>query len=649
MANLKESNIWESGIYQWETSDPVLGGADGIDNVPTRQLANRTLWLKNQVAAAVQSIGVNKQWATDELAKKADKTVNMTAGNGLTGGGTLAANRTIALGTPSTLSGATTNSVGASTHTHALAAASPTLAGVLKVLNVLTSTDGLAALSAQQGKVLADMIAKVAAGAFNFNGALGTTDLNSIDGRNVKNYGVWYQAVNVNATTARSYPVAEAGALLMLPAAHVGMQIYISYADFKIYIRSTNSSHAYSSWRELGSDKLGNSGAQVLSGNLVIRNGNWGKLSFPLAAGEWRMEFNPNADTGTSGVDTGRRLNFVFIPSSGNASYLRFDDIGNGQTVAYKSWVDTGLAGKVSKTGNEEIYGVKTFTNRSEFKGGLVFTAGNANWSSGYVGELGANELEVWLKNSTSGKFLTLKNTGDLHYGGQKVPTWVDRSDATALDDTNKFATSRAVKLLNDLTAKAATVITAGNGLTGGGTLAANRTIALGTPGKITASTTNSVGASTHTHEIDNASTSVAGVVKLNDTLSSTSTTEALTANQGRLLNNAKANKATTRAGYGITDASQVAVITGTIAHGGTLPLPSGYTAAQCKWMVSLNNDNPAAEYWDINENGSHGHYRIECWANSNRVVTARAVKNWQLSSPVITNGTANYIVIGVK
>ena len=56
MANLKEDNTWEQGIYQFETSDPVMGGPNGIDNLPTRQLANRTLWLKTELAAAVQSI-----------------------------------------------------------------------------------------------------------------------------------------------------------------------------------------------------------------------------------------------------------------------------------------------------------------------------------------------------------------------------------------------------------------------------------------------------------------------------------------------------------------------------------------------------------------------------------------------------------------
>ena len=49
MANLKETAQWEEGIYQLETSDPVLGGENGIDNKPARQLANRTVWLKQEL------------------------------------------------------------------------------------------------------------------------------------------------------------------------------------------------------------------------------------------------------------------------------------------------------------------------------------------------------------------------------------------------------------------------------------------------------------------------------------------------------------------------------------------------------------------------------------------------------------------------
>lgn len=53
--------------------------------------------------------------------------------------------------------------------------------------------------------------------------------------------------------------------------------------------------------------------------------------------------------------------------------------------------------------------------------------------------------------------------------------------------------------------------ITAGAGLTGGGSLSANRTLALGTPGTLTTATTNSVTAESHTHAVSFPVTSVAG------------------------------------------------------------------------------------------------------------------------------------------
>ncbi|AUH51096.1 hypothetical protein CXB49_09870 [Chromobacterium sp. ATCC 53434] len=49
MANLQEKPVWEAGIYQLETSDPVLAGPDGIDNLQGKQLANRTAFLKKQL------------------------------------------------------------------------------------------------------------------------------------------------------------------------------------------------------------------------------------------------------------------------------------------------------------------------------------------------------------------------------------------------------------------------------------------------------------------------------------------------------------------------------------------------------------------------------------------------------------------------
>ena len=46
MAYLSESAVFDSGIYQLETTDPAGGGPNGILNTPLKGLANRTKYLK---------------------------------------------------------------------------------------------------------------------------------------------------------------------------------------------------------------------------------------------------------------------------------------------------------------------------------------------------------------------------------------------------------------------------------------------------------------------------------------------------------------------------------------------------------------------------------------------------------------------------
>lgn len=53
MANLPETPDYPAGVYQLETSDPVLGGAGGIANRQAEQLGNRTAWLKAKIDAFI--------------------------------------------------------------------------------------------------------------------------------------------------------------------------------------------------------------------------------------------------------------------------------------------------------------------------------------------------------------------------------------------------------------------------------------------------------------------------------------------------------------------------------------------------------------------------------------------------------------------
>lgn len=56
MANLAEVNEWVEGIYQLEEDDPVMGGADGVDNRPHKELANRTKFLKLEIEKLAEEI-----------------------------------------------------------------------------------------------------------------------------------------------------------------------------------------------------------------------------------------------------------------------------------------------------------------------------------------------------------------------------------------------------------------------------------------------------------------------------------------------------------------------------------------------------------------------------------------------------------------
>jgi len=57
MANVSETATFEEGIYQIETTDPVLGGVNGIANVQAKQLANRTVWLKERADLVDEAAG----------------------------------------------------------------------------------------------------------------------------------------------------------------------------------------------------------------------------------------------------------------------------------------------------------------------------------------------------------------------------------------------------------------------------------------------------------------------------------------------------------------------------------------------------------------------------------------------------------------
>ena len=55
MANITEVSQWENVIRQIENGEAATGGADGLANMQAKQLANRTQWLKGNLAPIVNA------------------------------------------------------------------------------------------------------------------------------------------------------------------------------------------------------------------------------------------------------------------------------------------------------------------------------------------------------------------------------------------------------------------------------------------------------------------------------------------------------------------------------------------------------------------------------------------------------------------
>ena len=350
MANLNETATWEAGIYQWETSDPVQGGPNGIDNKPTRQLANRTLWLKNEIAKVVQSIGQNKNEAAQLYALK---TTSLTAGAGLTGGGVFRDNMTLALGTPGTCSGSTTNWAGSDTHTHQLADASPTVAGVAKLINNLTTDDANSALSAAMGRKLAEE--KIPNTTQDFMRTLG--EFNPSKSGFVRTNG---GSLNGNS----------------LPS----MEIHVGHPSYANGAYSRGIGFAYGT--------------------------GWGIYT-------------------TAWDATGNYRGYKEILTEENGVML---------------------------TGNQTVGGKKTFSESTDFAGGLRISGKNTEqWSGFYRGN-----ADWYWNNPIAGKALQFNDDGTLALSGDKILLYTHRSNAVNLDRDDKIATSKAVKIVNDKIEQAA-------------------------------------------------------------------------------------------------------------------------------------------------------------------------------------------------
>ncbi|MBP1852114.1 hypothetical protein [Rhizobium halophytocola] len=200
------------------------------------------------------------------------------------------------------------------------------------------------------------------------------------------------------------------------------------------------------------------------STSLATTLGSYAKLASPGLTG------NPTVPTQAAGNNSTRIANTAFVTGAVNAAKQLADNASQlgGQAPGYY----LALANATGTLNNARLSGDYSFGNLT-LSGEIIANGGvRFNGGSNYDGityDDGDNSYSFFSDGSVSGTII-------------RAGRYLDASGNDVVYDTR--------------------TLTAGNGLSGGGNLAANRTFTLGTPSSITNSTSNSVSSTTHSHAL---------------------------------------------------------------------------------------------------------------------------------------------------
>lgn len=229
------------------------------------------------------------------------------------------------------------------------------------------------------------------------------------------------------------------------------------------------------------------------SGNIALTTGSGAgtiTLSGSVALGSNTLATTGAVSTGaltsTTGTFSGAVSTGALTSTTGT-----FSGALSGTTGAFSGIVEMANVSRIKGTGTGVGQSYLAFYDSVGTRLGLVGggSASNADMS------LSADSGNIRLTAST-GDQIIMTATGGVTIGGNTV--WHAGNDGSGSGlDADTVDGIQGASLV-----QTARTITAGNGLTGGGTLAADRTLTLGTPGTLTPSSTDAVTATSHTHNV---------------------------------------------------------------------------------------------------------------------------------------------------
>jgi hypothetical protein len=210
--------------------------------------------------------------------------------------------------------------------------------------------------------------------------------------------------------------------------------------------------------------------------------------------------------TKLDGIEAGAQVNVATNIAQGTRTTTSVPITSSTGTGATLDVATTSLAGVMSSADKTKLDGIATSANNyvhpsdgggslASLTGAVVISGITVNTAGHVTGtttrSLTAANISAepaFTKNTAFNK--NYSTTNPLVNGTVAVGTAdnVSRGDHVHPTDTSR--------------ASASISITAGNGLTGGGTLEASRTLAIGTPGTLTDATDNGVTSTSHTHKL---------------------------------------------------------------------------------------------------------------------------------------------------
>ncbi|SMB82392.1 Phage tail fibre repeat-containing protein [Pasteurella testudinis DSM 23072] len=576
MANLTETSTFESGIYQLEKTDPVVAGKDGIANKQAQQLANRTKYLKAE----------QDKLKTATAAATTAKSGTVILSSSVTDSGETKASTTKATKTAMdranaahTLASGKANA----THTHKISDVTDfalktlttedldtvKVAGFYKQDNNANSTSERHYPEAKAGSLV------VKQSTFGWQQEYTVWDSNRRYVRNTQSSGLfpttWRRIDALDSVpTSRTY---TAGSGLTGGGNLSTNRTFTLGTPSPITATSTNAVTAESHTHAIDKATTSIAGIVQLSTSTTgtsttkAATESAAKTAMDRANAAYNLANGKAATVHNHGMNQITGLESVLDAKAPLASPA-FSGAPTAPTAAATTNTDQIATTKFVKTLIAQLVGSApaALDTLQELAAAM---GNNANLSANLLNEIGKKATKATtlsgygiadfvLKKLTTEDLDTVKVAGSyyrddnagataaLHYPEVKAGVlevrkstygWLqeytiwdsNRRYIRNTTSTGSFASWKRIDALDSV--PTSRTLTAGNGLTGGGNLSTNRTFTLGTPSPITATSTNAVTAESHTHAIDKASTTAAGIVQLSDITNGTSTTKAATEN----------------------------------------------------------------------------------------------------------------------